>query len=273
MMSNKLIANKIKENNYEKILKLSEQTKNLFPMKVSTNKNRNIKKIILKIKLKSPIKRINIDHINKNIIDEINQTNFLENDLENNINNIGIINYKIVQPKNYYIHSNRLIKNISNLSNSNNDKSTQLPYINHSKLKNKSLIETHEKFDLTLKKIYLGDLSKNIEDNERSNRYKLNNFKQFLTDNKQINKNDESNKIKKLFLLRNSTDSKLENRYNISTEKTHRNAKLLKKFYEQKMRKLKKLIKEMEEESELKKNVMNNYINLMKENLDKNFEV
>ena len=138
MMSNKLIANKIKENNYEKILKLSEQTKNLFPMKVSTNTNRNIKKIILKIKLKTPIKRINIDHINRNIIDEINKTNFLESDLENNINNIGIINYKIVQPKNYYIHSNRLIKNISNLSNSNNDKSTQLPYINHSKLKNKS---------------------------------------------------------------------------------------------------------------------------------------
>ena len=94
-----------------------------------------------------------------------------------------------------------------------------------------------------------------------------------ISNNKQINKNDESNKIKKLFLLRNSTDSKLENRYNISTEKTHRNAKLLKKFYEQKMRKLKKLIKQMEEESELKKNVMNNYINLMKENLDKNFEV
>ena len=57
MMTNKLLANKLKNNNYEKILMLSEKTKNLYPMKLS--KNKNIKNILLKIKLKSPIKRIN----------------------------------------------------------------------------------------------------------------------------------------------------------------------------------------------------------------------
>ena len=80
-------------------------------------------------------------------------------------------------------------------------------------------------------------------------------------------------KLKKLLLLRNSTDYKLENKYNINNQKSHRNAKLLKKFYEQKIMKYNRLIKEMEEESQLKKNVMNNYINLMKENFEKNFEV
>ena len=102
---------------------------------------------------------------------------------------------------------------------------------------------------------------------------KSNNSKKNLAENKQINKSLEKNKLKKLLLLRNSTDIKLENKYNPNTEKSHRNAKLLKKFYEQKMMKYNKLIKEMEEESQLKKNVMNNYINLMKENFEKNFEV
>ena len=273
-MTNKLIANKMKFNNYEKILELSEQTKNLFPLKIASNKNRNIKKILLKIKLKTPIRRIKIKSKENKKTDEINQSNFcFENDLENNKNNIGIINYKIVQPKNYFIHSNKLIKNITNLNNSYNDKCKILPNINNSKLRNKSLVQTHEKFDLTLKKVYLGDLSKNIEDNEMFNCDKSNNSKKNLAENKQINKSLEKNKLKKLLLLRNSTDIKLENKYNPNTEKSHRNAKLLKKFYEQKMMKYNKLIKEMEEESQLKKNVMNNYINLMKENFEKNFEV
>ena len=91
-MTNKLIANKMKFNNYEKILELSEQTKNLFPLKIASNKNRNIKKILLKIKLKTPIRRIKIKSKENKKTDEINQSNFcFENDLENNKNNIGII--------------------------------------------------------------------------------------------------------------------------------------------------------------------------------------
>ena len=88
-MTNKLIANKMKFNNYEKILELSEQTKNLFPLKISSNKNRNIKKILLKIKLKTPIRRIKIKSKENKKTDEINQSNFcFENDLENNHNKI-----------------------------------------------------------------------------------------------------------------------------------------------------------------------------------------
>ena len=33
------------------------------------------------------------------------------------------------------------------------------------------------------------------------------------------------------------------------------------------------VIKKMEKESELKKNIMNEYINIMKQNLEQNFEV
>jgi len=271
MMTNKLIANKLKHNNYEKILMLSEKTKNLYPMKLANNKK--IKNILLKIKLKSPIKRISYNKLSKNVTKEdINQSNFgFDSDLENNKKNIGIINYNLCQPNNYYIHSNKLIYNISNLNTSHNVKYI-LPNINNSKLRNKSLVQTHEKFDINHKKIYLWDLSKDLEENDLNVLDKNINLNKIIPDEKKVNKIDEKIKLKKLLLLRNSTDYKLENKYNISTEKSHRNAKLLKKYYNQKMMKYNKLIKEMEEESKMKKNVMNNYINLMKETFENNFE-
>ena len=269
MMTNQFIANKIKENSFEKILLLSEQTKNLFPMKIS--KKNNVKKILLKIKLKSPIKGIRINKFNKKKLQEINQTKFcFDYDLENNKHNIGILNYKFVQPKNYYIHSDKLINNISNLNNTFNDKFKVLPNINAPKLRNKSLVQTHEKLGLNPKKIYLGDLSKQIETNEIKH---LNNKiydDKVISDDNKINKKRDKIRLKKLLLTRNSTNYKFESR--INTEKNHRNAKLLKKFYEQKMMNYDKLIKKMEEESEIKKNVMNEYINLMKENFENNFE-
>ena len=88
-----------------------------------------------------------------------------------------------------------------------------------------------------------------------------------------INKNEDSVKSKKLLLLRNTTNYKLENNSKANTSKNNinRNAKLLKKFYIQKMMNYDRLIKEMEEESEIKKNKMNEYINLMKENFEKGF--
>lgn len=272
MMTNKLLANKLKNNNYEKILMLSEKTKNLYPMKLS--KNKNIKNILLKIKLKSPIKRLGINKLIKNKTNEYNnQSNFgFDNDTENNKKIIGIINYKLCQPNNYYIRSNKLINNISNLNNSHNDKYTQFPYINNSKLRNKSLVQTQEKFDLNLKKIYLRDLSKDLEENDLNVLDKNINSNKIIQDEKKVNKIEEKIKLKKLLLMRNSTDYKLENKLDISTDKSHRNAKLLKKYYDQKIMKYNRLIKEMEEESKLKKNVMNNYINLMKETFEKNFE-
>ena len=82
-MTNKFIANKLKHNNYEKILMLSEKTKNLYPMKLANNKK--IKNILLKIKLKSPIKRISYNKLSKNATKEDNnQSNFgFDSDLEN----------------------------------------------------------------------------------------------------------------------------------------------------------------------------------------------
>ena len=269
MMTNQLIANKIKEDNYEKILSLAEQTKNLFPKKIG-NKSNTIKKIILKIKLKSPIKRIRINKYNKCKTKEFNNLSKMdfENDIENYKSNIGIINFKEAHQKNYYIRSNKLIDNISNLNNSYNDKSKILPNIDKSKLRNKSLVQTHA--DLNLKKIYLGDLSKNIEENDIDNsNIKIEN--KIIPDYIKINKNKDKIKLKKLLLMRNTTDYKFANKNN-NTDKSHRNAKLLKKYYQQKIMNYDKLIKKMEKESELKINIMNEYINLMKQNLEQNFE-
>lgn len=61
MMTNKFIVNKIKEKNFKNILYLSEQTKNLLPQKTPDNN-----KIIIKIKLKSPIIRKYISNLKKN---------------------------------------------------------------------------------------------------------------------------------------------------------------------------------------------------------------
>ena len=116
------------------------------------------------------------------------------------------------------------------------------------------------------------DLSKDLEENDLNVLDKNINFNKIIQDEKKVNKIEEKIKLKKLLLMRNSTDYKLENKLDISTDKSHRNAKLLKKYYDQKIMKYNRLIKEMEEESKLKKNVMNNYINLMKETFEKNFE-
>ena len=254
-MSNKLIANKIKENNNERILFLSEQTKNLFPKKISVNN-----KILLKVKLKSAIKRTAITSLKKNKTKEINTSKIRLNfSLENNKNNIGIINYKLAQPRNYLINQNRLINNILNLNDSHNDK---LPNINDSKIRNNSLVNTHKKFDITLKKISLVDLSKYSDNN---------NF--FIKDLTEINnsnmKNINDTKKVNLDTLEDNIVEKVQ------TEKNNknRNAKLLQKFYKQKLMNYDRLIKEMERETELKKNVMNEYINLMKENFENSFEV
>ena len=271
MMTNKFIANK-KENSYEKILLLSEQTKNLYPMKILSKKNNNVKKILLKIKLKSPIKSIGIHKLTKNkTFENHNESNFCIDNLENYKNNIGIINYKLSQPNNYYIHSNKLINNISNLNNTYNEKYRILPKINNSNLRNKSLVHTREKFDINLKKVNLGDLSKYLEEQEVNDIAENINADKSILDDKKDNKNDEKIKLKKLLLMRNTTDYKFENKFNSNTGKSHKNAKLLKRFYEQKMIKYNILIKKMEEESQLKRNVMNEYINLMKENFEKNF--
>ena len=277
MMTNKLIANKIKDNNFKNIISLSEQTKNLLPQK-----NPNNDKILLKIKLKSPIRRVNLSMLRKNKTKEINNLSKmrLPYEIDNYKNNIGIINYNLVQPNNYLIHSNKLINNISKLNKSYNDKSKILPEINNYKHKNKSIIQTNEKLDLSLKKISLGDLSKNNEEKEENGEViktdnKLNLDKNKFDDVKinSINKSYNSNKIKKLLLMRNSTNYKLDNDIKIksNTSKTNRNAKLLKKYYQQKMLNYDRLIKKMEEESEIKKNIMKEYINLMKENFENGF--
>ena len=277
MMTNKLIANKIKDNNLKNIISLSEQTKNLIPQK-----NPNNNKILLKIKLKSPIRRVNFSMLRKNKTKEINNLSKmrLPYELDNYKNNIGIINYNLVQSNNYLIHSNKLINNISKLNKSYNDKSKILPEIKNYKHKNKSIIQSNEKLDLSLKKISLGDLSKNNEEKEENGEViktdnKINLEKNKLDDVKinSINNSYNSIKIKKLLLLRNSTNYKLDNdmKMKINTSKTNRNAKLLKKYYQQKMLNYDRLIKKMEEESEIKKNIMKEYINLMKENFENGF--
>ena len=271
MKTNKLIANKIKDKKYEKIVSLSCQTKNLYP-----KKNPNNDKILVKIKLKSPIRRVYLNKLRKSKTKEVNNLSkmCLGYDLENYKNNIGIINYNLMHSNNYLIHSNKLINNISNLNKSYNDKSNILPDINNYKPKHQSLNQTNDKLDLSLKKICLGDLSKNYEENEEKEEIKIDNKincdKNKLDENK-INKNDKSVNLKKLYLSRNSTDYKLDNNIKINTPKTNRNAKLLKKYYMQKIMNYDRLIKKMEEESEIKKNIMNEYINLMKENFENGF--
>ena len=271
MMTNKLIANKIKDKKYEKIVSLSSQTKNLFPSKSPNND-----KILVKIKLKSPIRRVYFSKLRKNKTKEINKRSkmSLANEFENYKDNTGIINYNLMQPNNYLIRSNKLISNISNLNKSYNDKTSILPDINSNKPKHQSLNQTNEKFDLNLKKISLGDLSKNYEEKEENEEIKIDNKinldKNKVEENK-INKNNKSTNLKKLIFYRNSTDYKLDNNIKTNTPKINRNAKLLKKYYMQKMMNYDRLIKKLEEESENKKNIMNEYINLMKENFEKGF--
>ena len=265
-MTNKFISQKIEQTNYDKILSLSEQTKNLFTKRISPNN-----KILLKIKLKSPIHRVKVNKIRINKTKDFNNRSkfYLDNDLDNYKNNIGFINYKLSQPNNYLINSNKLIDNISKLNNSYNDKNnSNLPNINNNKLRNKSLVQTMKKFDLTTKKIYLKDLSKDLKEKKEVNNIKLIVHNKIKPEEIKINKKQNRLKLKKLLLLRNSTNYKLENNNRTLTEKNNRNSKLLKKYYNQKMMNYNKLIKKMEEETELKKNVMNEYINLMKENVE-----
>lgn len=265
MMSNQFIANKIDEKNYERILSLSEQTKNLFAKKISPKDN----KIILKIKLKSPIHTVDLNKIRINKTKDFNNRSkfCLGGCLYNYKNNIRIVNYKLSQSNNYLIHSNKLINNISQLNKSYNDKYKILPNVNNSKLRNKSLVQTMAKFDLTLKKIYLKDLSKDIDTDELNN-IKMVDYNKIKSVDTKNNKRAESLKLKKLLLMRNTTNYKLEDNNRMHTEKNNRNSILLKKYFKQKMMNYDKLIKKMEEETELKKNVMNEYINLMKENFE-----
>ena len=123
------------------------------------------------------------------------------------------------------------------------------------------------KFDLTLKKIYLKDLSKDIDTDELNN-IKMVDYNKIKSVDTKNNKRAESLKLKKLLLMRNTTNYKLEDNNRMHTEKNNRNSILLKKYFKQKMMNYDKLIKKMEEETELKKNVMNEYINLMKENFE-----
>ena len=269
MMTNKFIVNKIKEKNFKNILYLSEQTKNLLPQKTPDNN-----KIIIKIKLKSPIIRKYISNLKKNKTKEKINTSKIKFDfhLENNKNNIGIINYKLIQPKNYYIKSNKLIYNISNLKES---RETKLPNINDSKIRNKSLDNTYKNFNLTSKKICLGDLPGCDEDIELEKYDKTVIYNKINKDEQNINLNKNRYKLKKLILLRNSTNYRLNSNEKLPTEKNdkNRNAKLLQKYYKQKLMNYSKLIKKMEKESELKKSKMNEYINQMKENFESDFDV
>lgn len=269
-MKNRLIAYKMKGKNYEKIISLSNQTKNLFPTKI-TNNNR----FFLKIQLKSPIRKVYINKLRKNKTKEMNNLSKMQMayELDNYKNNIGIINYNLMQQNNYLIHSNKLINNISNLNKSCKDKSKILPDIRNIKTKYKSLNQTNAKLDINLKKIYLGDLSKNDEENEEIKNDNEFNFDKNKFEGEKINKKEDRVKLKKLLLLRNTTNYKLENNNETYTTKNdiNRNAKLLKKFYIQKIMNYDRLIKEMEEESEIKKNKMDEYINLMKKNFENGF--
>lgn len=258
MMTNQFIAKKLKQINNEKILSLLDQTKNQFPADV-TPKN----KIVFKIKFNTPIKRINIKKFRKfktKGIVNLSKISLNDYSFENNKNNFGFINYKLTQQNSYFFRSHKLKNNISNLTTNCNEKNKLLPRIC------KSFFQPHEKYNL--KKIYLGDLSKNMDEDKIS---KKDNLIISTKSNTGYKKYDGKNKIKKLSLIRNSTDYELNSNNNMNIEQTHRNAKLLKKYYIQKLMNYDRLIKRIEEETQVKKKVMNEYIKLMKEDLENSF--
>ena len=257
--------------------------KRLIPLKKSSNS-----KMVLKIKLNYPKKDLNSHYFNKSDVNKIN--NIIHS--PRNYHNLNIENYKsalyspLTPNKNYINLSYKINNDIHYLNNSNDEKpKVILPKLNIIN-KKQSLIQQKDKSAISkknMKKIFLGDILKgNINDDiipkKKYNLKAANSHSKsvwHLVTQKGIDNNDNNN-LEELLFNKNiksyDINSKAYDKYENTKERHKTGAEKLKEFHRQKLIKVDKLIKKTEKETNDKKKFLNKYIQLMRDNFEKNEE-
>ena len=258
--------------------------KRLIPLKKSSNS-----KMVLKIKLNYPKKDLNSHYFNKSDVNKINNIIYSPR----NYHNINLENYKsalyspLTPNKNYKNLSYKLNNDIHYLNNSHDNKpKVILPKLNIIN-KKQSLIQQKDRSAISkinMKKIFLGDILKgNINDDIIPiKKYNLNadnshskSAWHLVTQKGTDNNNDYKNLEELLFNKNIKTydiNKKAGDKYENTKEKHKTRAEKLKEFHRQKLIKVDKLIKKTEKETNDKKKFLNKYIQLMKDNFEKNEE-
>lgn len=279
-MSKQLILNKLLRNKDEK--KFNEVLF-LLPKKTKFKKGKiKLSQLERFLSNKYPLK-IKINYYqNKNLYKNYSYKNFNKN---NQINKDFIIsNYKSkfdypLSPKNNDFVSNKLLNNINQFNKTQNDNyKVLLPNINISRNLKKNFFQLKEKsfvFRRNLKEVKLRDLVLK-EDNLNNDNYIIKKMK----GNRYINSNSEWNIFKekkkkdnkKDLLHKNKSINLKYNNDNSSEEKYKNGAERLKEFHKKKLNNYNILIEKMSKLTEDRKNVITKYLQLMKDNVEKNQE-
>lgn len=288
-MSNKILYYGYHKNKDEKKLnhKLMILPKKLKIKKIFTSRKTPKKKFFLNIQLNDQIENTNQNYFNKrsknyNIISNTSR-NYLNLNIENYKNNISppfSFNNNIIKK-----NCQKMLNSICNLNNSYNNNKPKvivLPNIKSSKTTKRQLLQTKEKSTVikrNLKEISLGNLLVN-DDSQTTNNKK----------NKNCHSNSEWNLFKDNDKEKNNEihfeDLKFNHNYrkytiinneitniNKSVDEKYKNgAERLREIRKQKLIDCNKLIKQMAKETENKKNILNKYLLLMKQNFENSTE-
>lgn len=257
--------------------------KRLIPLKKPSNS-----KMVLKIKLNYPKKDLNSHYFNISDVNKIN--NIIHS--PRNYHNLNIESYKSVlyspltPNKNYINLSYKLNNDIHYLNNSHDDKpKVILPKLNVIN-KKQSLIQQKDRSAISkknMKKVFLGDILKgNINDDiipKKKYNLKPDNSHSksvwHLVTQKGTDNNDYNNLEEILFnknIKSYDINSKAYDKYENTKERHKTRAEKLKEIHRQKLIKVDKLIKKTEKETNDKKKFLNKYIQLMRDNFEKNEE-
>ena len=258
--------------------------KQLIPLKKSSNS-----KIVLKIKLNYPKKDLNSHNFKKSDINKIN--NIIHS--PRNYHNLNIENYKstlyspLTPNKNYINLSYKLNNGIHYLNNSHDDKpKVILPKINIIN-KKQSLMQQKDRSAISkknMKKIFLGDILKGniIDDIISKKKYNLkaddshSKSAWHLVTQKGTDNNNDYKNLEELLFNKNinsyDINSKTNDKYENTKERHKTQAEKLKEMHRQKLIRVDKLIRKMEKETNDKKKFLNKYIQLMRDNFEKNEE-
>lgn len=288
-MSNKILYYEYQKNNDEKKLnhKLMILPKKLKINKIFTSRKTPKKKFFLNLQLNAQIENTNQNYFNKrskknNVIST--SRNYLNLNIENYKNNIN----PSFSPSKDIIKKNcqKMLNSICNLNNSYNNnkpKVVVLPNIKSSKTTKKQLLQSKEKstvFRRNLKEISLGDLLVNDDESQppinKKNKNCHSNSEWNLFKDNDKEKNNEihfedlkfNNNYRKYTIINNeitNTNKSVDEKYKSGAER-------LKEIRKQKLIDCNKLIKQMAKETANKRNILNKYLLLMKQNFENSTE-
>ena len=261
--------NKVNNYNDIKLFLNRKYISNNNKSKILSIKNSSIDNKLLKVKLNYPKLDLNKNYFNKNNINKLNNNFNANTPRDYHKNNIENYNIKMSPSISSNIKiSNKKIKDILSLNNSNNEKpKVILPKI---KVRNQKKLQSKEKsavFGRNIKKIYLGALGGGLE--EENNDYIKKNKNSRAKSEWNLLYNDDYINFGNLILNNNYRQLSDINNNNNSHEKSYKNgAERLKEIHRQKLVNCHKLIKQTEKEVADKKKIINKYIELMRQDFE-----